>query len=56
VTAAARPTLPADPVSALQAEHREGGIAIDAHTGFPRWDGRAPDYDQAIFCLLGADR
>ncbi len=22
-------------------------------TGFPRWDGRAPDYEHAVFCLVG---
>ena len=28
-------------------------IAIDAGTGFPRWDGRAADYEHAVFCLVG---
>jgi Domain of unknown function (DUF222)/HNH endonuclease len=56
VTAAgAAPALPAEPVDALRAHHRAHGIAIDAWTGFPRWDGRAPDYDHAVFCLVGQE-
>jgi hypothetical protein len=54
VTAAtAAPALPADPVDALRVQHSAAGIAIDTHTGFPRWDGRPPDYDHAVFCLVG---
>ncbi len=45
------PMLPTDPIDALRARHREAGIAINAQTGFPRWDGRPPDYDHAVFCL-----
>ena len=48
------PALRMDPVDALRARHRTDGIAIDAWTGFSRWDGRAADYDQAVFCLVGA--
>jgi hypothetical protein len=44
--------LPPDPVQTLRAQHRASGIAIDASTGFPRWDGRPPDYDHAVFCLV----
>ena len=51
--AAASPVLSGDPVAALQAPHRVDGIAIDAWTGFPRWDGRPVDYDHAVFCLVG---
>ena len=47
------PALPRDPISALRAGTRAEGIAIDAHTGFPRWDGRPPDYDHAVFSLMG---
>jgi hypothetical protein len=39
------------PVDRLRERHRTAGIAIDAQTGFPRWDGRRPDYDQIVFCL-----
>ena len=54
VTAAsAAPVLPGDPVGALRAQHWADGIAIDAHTGFPRWDGRAVDYEHTVFCLVG---
>jgi hypothetical protein len=48
------PALPADPVDALRARHRTDGIAIDAWTGFSRWDGRPADYDQAVLSLVGA--
>jgi len=40
----------------LRAQHGTAGIAIDAHTGFPRWDGRPPDYDHAVFCLVGTSQ
>jgi hypothetical protein len=52
-TAAVPPLLAADPVDALRARHRSDGLAIDAWTGFPRWDGRPADYDHAVFCLVG---
>jgi hypothetical protein len=56
VTAAgAVPMLLTEPVEALCAQHRADGIAIDALTSFPRWDGQAPDYDQAVFCLVGQE-
>jgi hypothetical protein len=45
--------LSGDPAAALRAQHRAEGLAIDAWTGFPRWDGRPVDYDQAVFCLVG---
>jgi hypothetical protein len=45
--------LPTNPVDALRAQHRAAGITIDAHTGFPRWDVRPPDYDQVVCCLIG---
>ncbi len=48
------PRVPDDPMDALRARHRTDGIAIDAWTGFPRWDGRPADYDHAVFCLVGA--
>jgi hypothetical protein len=48
----AAPRLPTDPVDALRAQQRAAGIAIDARTGFPRWDGRPPDYDHAVLCLV----
>jgi hypothetical protein len=51
--AAACPVLSGDPVAGLQAQHRADGIAIDAWTGFSRWDGRPVDYDHAVFCLVG---
>jgi hypothetical protein len=41
-------------MDALRARHRTDGIAIDAWTGFSRWDGRPADYDQAVLCLVGA--
>jgi hypothetical protein len=54
VTAAgAAPLVPTDPVDALRAKLRAAGIAIDAGTGFPRWDGRPADYEHAVFCLVG---
>ena len=46
------PALPTDPTGVLVAQHREAGIAIDARTGIPRWDGRPADYDQAVLCLV----
>jgi hypothetical protein len=56
VTAAvAAPALPADPVDALRAQHRAEGIAVDRWTNFPRWDGQAPDYEHAVFCLVGQE-
>jgi len=51
--AGATPPLPAEPVEALRAQHRADGLAIDAWTSLPDWDGQAPDYDHAVFCLLG---
>src|SRR6185503_6157886 len=45
------PVLGTSPVDTLRARHHTAGIAIDAQTGFPRWDGRPPDYDQIVFCL-----
>ena len=47
------PTLGKSPVDRLRAHHHAAGIAINAQTGFPRWDGRPPDYDQIVFCLTG---
>jgi 5-methylcytosine-specific restriction endonuclease McrA len=46
------PALPAEPVEALRAQHRAEGIAVDAWTGFPRWDGQPADYDHAVSCLV----
>jgi hypothetical protein len=40
-----------DPAEALRAQH---GMAIDAWTGFSRWDGRPPDYGDAVSCLMAA--
>jgi len=53
--AAAVPALPAEPVEALRARHRMDGIAVDAMTAFPRWDGRPADHDHAVFCLVGQE-
>jgi len=47
------PPVAADPLGALCVRHRADGIVIDASTSFPRWDGRAPDYEHAVFCLAG---
>ena len=52
----APPLLAGDAVDVLRAQHRTAGIAIDARTGFPRWDGRPPDYDHAVFCLVGTSQ
>ena len=49
------PVLSAEPVEALRARHRAEGIAIDAWTGFPRWDGQPPDYEHAVFCLVAQE-
>jgi len=46
------PALPTEPVEALRARHRMDGVAIDAMTAFPRWDGQPADYDHAVFCLM----
>jgi hypothetical protein len=51
--AAAAPALTGDPADTLRAQNRAAGIGIDARTGFPRWDGRPPDYDHAVLCLAG---
>jgi hypothetical protein len=40
--------------SALRSRLKEEGIAIDAQTNAPRWDGRAADYDHIIWTLMGA--
>ena len=47
------PILGTDPIDTLRAHHNAIGIAIDAQTARPRWDGRPPDYDQIVFCLMG---
>jgi hypothetical protein len=47
------PVLAGNPVDALHAQHQADGIAIDAQTAFPRWDGRPVDYDHAVCCLMG---
>ena len=48
------PSVGARPVDELRGRHRAAGIAIDPQTGFPRWDGRPPDYDQIVFCLTAS--
>jgi hypothetical protein len=48
------PPLPLDPVERMREQHEAAGIAIDARTAFPRWDGRPPDYDHAVYCLIPA--
>jgi hypothetical protein len=47
------PTLSGDPVDVLRTQHRAAGVAIDAWTGFSRWDGRPVDYEHVVFCLVG---
>ena len=49
------PALPPEPVEALCAQHRADGIAIDRWTNIPDWDGKAPDYDHAVFCLASQE-
>ena len=47
----APPVLGTNPLNALRERHHAAGVAIDAQTGYPRWDGCPPDYDQIVFCL-----
>jgi hypothetical protein len=54
VTASPPPPGPLDPVETLRERHHAAGLALNAGTACPRWDGRAPDYDHAVFCLLSA--
>ena len=49
----AAPAVPGDAVVTLREQHR--GLAIDARTSFPNWDGRPVDYDHAVFCLVGRE-
>ena len=54
IPAAAPPPPPLrDPLEQIRATHQAAGLAIDALTAYPRWDGQPPDYDQAVFCLVG---
>jgi uncharacterized protein DUF222/HNH endonuclease len=46
-----RPLLPPTAVEELRAQTRAAGIAIDATTSLPLWDGSRPDYDQIVWCL-----
>jgi hypothetical protein len=39
-------------LAALRDEHAARGLAIDASTAFPRWDGTAVDYALAVQALL----
>lgn len=51
-----RQLLPPTAVEALRAQARAAGIAIDATTSLPRWDGSRPDYDQIVWCLASGRR
>ena len=46
------PALGPHPVDALHEQHRARGIAINAATNAPRWDGRPPDYDHIVCSLM----
>jgi len=43
-----------DALAALRAAHAARGLAIDASTAFPRWDGTPLDAHLAVQALLGA--
>ncbi|MBM4246888.1 MAG: HNH endonuclease [Deltaproteobacteria bacterium] len=43
-----------DALAALRATHAARGLAIDATTAFPRWDGTPLDAHLAVQALLGA--
>jgi hypothetical protein len=49
--ASAPTSLPPDPVASLRARNAADGIAIDAQTSFPRWDGTPPDYHHIVHVL-----
>ncbi|HZR82112.1 MAG TPA: DUF222 domain-containing protein [Candidatus Binatia bacterium] len=46
------PALGANPLESLRERHRAAGVAIDASTGYPRWDGTRVDYDHVVLCLM----
>lgn len=46
-----RPPLPSTAPDALCAQTRAAGVAIDATTSLPRWDGRRPNYEHIVWCL-----
>ena len=46
-------TVPdADALAVLRAANAAGGVAIDAMTAFPRWDGTPLDAHLAVLALL----
>ncbi len=48
------PRLQGDPVAALRRRHAGLGLAIDATTGLPTWDGTPTDLGMAVDGLLAA--
>jgi len=52
--AAAAAAAAPDALAALRAAHSACGLAIDATTAFPRWDGTPLDAHLAVQALLGA--
>jgi hypothetical protein len=46
------PPLGPSPIDELRARHSAAGLAIDARTGLPDWDGTRADYDHIVFCLM----
>jgi len=41
-----------DAMNRLRAMHAAAGLAIDASTALPRWDGERVDYDHVVQCLM----
>jgi hypothetical protein len=49
--AAPPPELAGEPFARLRELHNASGLAIDAWTAYPRWDGHRVDYDHIVWCL-----
>ena len=54
VSGAGRDAVLLDAFVAVAEHYLAGGTTAVgiAQTGFPCWDGRSPDYDQFVYCLM----
>ena len=48
----AAPIAAPDAVGTLRAAHESAGVVINVDTNRSRWDGRRPDYHEAVGCLV----